>query len=77
MHNYLAELPVALATCTFLEEVHANDNRLEYVPAEFGALKELRVLQINNNKLTSLPAELGGIPTLEEVCTHAGVRLHR
>ena len=45
--------------CPWLEEMHLQDNRLEFLPPSiFTSLKSLTTLDVSNNKLQFLPVEM-------------------
>ncbi|KAK0727469.1 Endonuclease/exonuclease/phosphatase [Lasiosphaeria miniovina] len=48
-----------LFSYTFLKELYIASNRLTYLPAEIGKLRNLQHLEASNNLLSELPPEIG------------------
>ena len=42
-----------------LELLNLTNNKIEYLPADIGKLRELRCLELFKNKLSTLPKEIG------------------
>lgn len=53
--NNLEKFPDAITSLLALEELYLNDTFLEYLPANFGRLTNLRILELRDNNLITLP----------------------
>ncbi|KAL1303184.1 hypothetical protein AAFC00_006609 [Neodothiora populina] len=49
----------------FLEKLYLNQNKLQWIPAEIGLLRNLTFLDLSQNNLTELPAEIGMLTNLK------------
>jgi len=63
----LRVLAPALFSYEFLQELYIASNKLTYLPAEIGRLRQLRLLEASNNLLTELPPEIGMCTNLEQL----------
>lgn len=51
----------------FLRKLYLNNNKLVYLPAEIGRLRNLVHLDLSSNELAELPAEIGMLVNLKEL----------
>lgn len=61
--NHLTSFPIIES----LIELRATDNEIAALPAEIGALANLRELHLRNNKLTMLPHSIGELQSLRQL----------
>uniref|UniRef100_A0A6A7FVB2 non-specific serine/threonine protein kinase n=2 Tax=Hirondellea gigas TaxID=1518452 RepID=A0A6A7FVB2_9CRUS len=54
-------------TVSVLEEIHLQDNRLDYLPEGLFSLPALQHLDVSNNKLTCLPYKMWSAPKLRDL----------
>ncbi|KAF2362731.1 Ankyrin repeat [Trinorchestia longiramus] len=60
-------LVVPGCTVSVLEEIHLQDNRLDYLPEGLFSLPALQHLDVSNNKLMSLPYKMWSAPKLRDL----------
>jgi len=61
--NIIDSLPLALAKCP-LFWLDLRNNRLRYLPEEFGQIKTLEWVNLENNQLSSIPGTVTDMPKL-------------
>lgn len=60
-------LSVSLFRYTFLEKMHLNFNKLTYLPAAIGQLKNLAHLDVSNNQIREIPPEIGMLVNMKQL----------
>jgi len=67
--NQLTALPDGICdeSLSLLNTIEANDNCIEFLPAEMGNLSHLAKLNVASNKLDTLPYDLSESPKLKEL----------
>lgn len=63
----LRNLTPALFAYTFLNELYIASNKITYLPASVGQLRQLRHLEASFNQISELPPELGMCTYLKEL----------
>ncbi|KAH9518581.1 hypothetical protein Btru_005705, partial [Bulinus truncatus] len=63
--NQISEIPEGCSvSCSFLEELHLNENKIKSLPKFIFQLPHLKYLDVSVNKLKDLPVELWEAPSL-------------
>lgn len=65
--NSLEKLPDAITSLIGLEELYLNDTFIEYLPANFGRLVNLRILELRDNNLVTLPKSISRLLQLRRI----------
>lgn len=65
--NNLEKLPDAITSLIGLEELFLNDTFLEFLPANFGRLTNLRILELRDNNLITLPKSMSRLQQLRRI----------
>jgi CCR4-NOT transcription complex subunit 6 len=52
---------------TFLTKLYFNNNKLSYLPAEIGKLRNIKTLDLSLNELRELPPQIGMLVNLKEL----------
>lgn len=65
--NNLEKLPDAITSLVGLEELYLNDTFLDFLPANFGRLINLRILELRDNNLITLPKSMSRLQQLRRI----------
>lgn len=65
--NNLEKLPDAITSLIGLAELYLNDTFLDFLPANFGRLINLRILELRDNNLITLPKSMSRLQQLRRI----------